>query len=287
MNYHAGILRSYYRQLRVLRDEAGLTQEVIARHMQVSSAKISRMFQSGRPVASWADLTMLLDLLGATDDQRAQIQKTWRTLKASSAAFAEYRDILSPSEIEYYEAVQHADVVWMNSAAGIPPILTVPRYHEAIMNSSCFSRHKTERWRELLPLIKQQHNPRRELNVMLDESVLLRWSVPGFHEQLDALLAAHEAGTCIQVVPLGSGNPIGLIQPFTILLWDQDPESTLVCIGWTHKPIDWVPDLAHSNQIRYDWHGLVASGTNPQLLPAIIELAHRQTEGRLATVIPS
>jgi transcriptional regulator with XRE-family HTH domain len=286
MNYHAAILRSYHRQLQVLRNQSGLTQEAIARAMQVSSAKVSRMFSYGRPVLSLADVTMLMDVLGAPDDLKAELLATWAKARNSRPALADFRDILSPNEIEYYEATQWADVAWINGACSIPLIIAVPEVHEAMMRSQNMSALKAERWRQLLPLIQVQQNPNRELNIILDESVFLRWNMPGFHDQMDALLAAHQAGTCIQVIPLDTGTPIAAMQPFTILLWDSDPLATLMCIGWAHKPVDWVTPEPRRREVTGDWNHMVANGTNPNALPAIVEMAHRQRESGLRTVIP-
>ncbi len=282
MTYHAQLLRSFSRQLEALRVESGLTQEAIARDMRCSSAKVSRMLNGGR-LPTWADITMLVVVLEATAAQEIELLDTWALVKDSQPAFGQYKDVLSAGEIEYYEALQYADVAWLNATTMIPVILRTPEYHEAVLR---FDKEAlVPRWRELLPLIQRSHNPDRELNVMLDESVFLRYRVPGFHDQLDALLQAHKAGVCIQVLPFSVGPHMGMMQPFSILYWKEDPDATLMCLGWSHKPVDWVPELRRP-QVRYDWQCLAVSGTEPAQLPAIIELAHRQRESGLRTVIP-
>jgi transcriptional regulator with XRE-family HTH domain len=285
MTHHGGLLRSYGRQLEAIRRESGMNQDEVARAMQCSAAKVSRMLSARRP-PSWADITMLVTVMSASQEQSIALLRTWTAVRNTSPAFASFQDILTSAEIEYHEAVQYADITQISSGALFPVLLRVPQYHDAVIRTECVLNEASLRWRELLPLLQVSRNPRRELHLVLDESAFLRWRTPGFHDQLDALLQAHEAGISIQVLPLNGVVHAGMLQPFSILYWEDDPSATLMCVGSFHRPVDWVPEHLRRG-FRNDWDALVALASAPSVLPAIVELAHWQREGcATRTVMP-
>lgn len=273
MQHHAGLSRQLVRRLNALRGSRRLSE--LATEMHCSGAKMTRMFQGG-PM-SWADLQMLLTILEADEMSRWPITQLWSQLRETSPALNRFRDVLSPAEIEYFEAVAAADTVRIQAGPVLPMMARHLDYQIAVRRSEMRTAD-VERWSHLLPLMNRQLNPDRQLHIIVCESALRRWTAPGFHPSLDLLLALYSDGAVIQIFPLAVSLRPGLMGGFSILGWDDDPEAMQYCVAWSHLPVDWVTQPEQRAKLEFCWRDLVAHCTSPQQLPAIIERAHRQSE---------
>jgi hypothetical protein len=282
MQHHGGLARQLCRQLAEVRGYRRLSD--IAAEMRCSTAKVSRIFASNRGVVAWADLVMLMDILNVDERTRREIIATWEAVRRAGPALADYADLLSRNEVEYYEAVQVADCVLSYTGMVLPFQVRALEYHLALKRP--VERHRdAQSWAELLPLLNTALNPKRRMHLVMCETALMRWSTPGFQDSLDLLVAAHAAGVTIQFYPLAASMRECLDQGFSIIEWDDDPVSTLYSVTWPHEAVNWVSESKQHQSLRRSWDDLVAYSTDPRLLPAIVERARRQTEGERRDLI--
>lgn len=255
--------------------------------MRISNSKLSRVL-AGNSALSWNDLQALLRALDADADSAAYLNDIWEQIHSGRPAFASWSDILSPAEIEFYEAQQKADIVLLNAIHSFPMLLRTLTYHREMTPYVDRWGEKTGRWMQLLPLAQQRANPDRQLHVIVAEEALLRLaSMPSAGEQFERLRSEHEQGTIIQVLPLSEGIMPGLLQPFTIFDWESAPELSLFAASWLHRPVEWINRTEEQLDLREVWSQLVARSSSNTQLPAIIELAQRHRQGSGASIVSS
>lgn len=275
MQHHAGLARHLGRLLNQAR--AGMNQAELATRMRCSGSKISRMLAGDRgTVPTWADLQLLMHITEVTPAQRHEITVTWEALRAHPPAFHERDGVLTAGEAEYYEAMQYADNVVIQSGPQIPILFRSREYQAAVMRSQF--RTPTD-WGELLARIQQPQNHHRKLSVVMCESALVRFRVPGFSQSLKQVITAHDQGASIMIYPLSAPLTRGMLSGFSILNWDDDVEAAQYSGAWSHQAGDWVHVPAHRALLEQSWHQLLSNATTASELPAIIERAQRQAIG--------
>lgn len=220
---------------------------------------------------------MLMQICQADLVLRRKITTTWEQLRATSALFNPKDGLLSPGEAEYYEAVQFADNVVIFGGVHFPIPFRSLEYHEAILRSEL---REELGWADLLPRVQQDVNPRRRISIVVCESVLMRFRVPGYDACLERLHAAQDFGmTRVQFYPLSAPLTPALFQPFSILDWDDVADTKQFAVSWIHQSVDWVQDPKRQQVLERSWQQLVANSTRPDDLSSIVDRAHRQREG--------
>ena len=116
--------------LQRLRIRAGFTQGEVADQLLWSCSKMSRI-ESGTRSPILSDLLLLLPLYDVPQAERTAIINLARAAR-SKPAYIDFHDVLTVSEMAYYEAFTSADVIREYSGPLIPLLLRTTRYCEQI-----------------------------------------------------------------------------------------------------------------------------------------------------------
>ncbi|KPM50971.1 XRE family transcriptional regulator [Frankia sp. R43] len=161
--------------LRERRLRAGLTLEEMARRMECSPAKISRM-ETGRTGVRVADLRMIADVLGlGPADHEAMIELVRQA--RGREWWHEFADIVPEGSATLFGLEDGAPAISQHSTSIVPGLLQTPEYARALISSvEGITADLVER--RLALRLRRQHlldrpQPPR-LDIVLDEAVLCR-----------------------------------------------------------------------------------------------------------------
>ncbi|TDT93335.1 helix-turn-helix protein [Streptomyces sp. 846.5] len=212
-------------ELRRLRDLAGLRLEDVAKVLECSTSKISRI-ETGQGLAKALELRAMLDLYGVTDeDARLVITDIHR--RASESGWweqDEYESVL-PSGLGVYVGLEYdARLVQTWELSWVTGLLQTPDYARAVMSSSRIGQSdevdrlvnvRIERQKRLTA----SSDP-LELWAVMDESVFRR-PIGGpetMRNQIGHILElAKLPNVNVQICPLSKGMHPGLRGSFSIL----------------------------------------------------------------------
>jgi transcriptional regulator with XRE-family HTH domain len=228
--------RQLARELRRLREAAGLTGEAAAVSLGWSSAKVSRIETARTPVAA-SDLPPLLALYGATGAEAERLE--WMAQTARERGWWRiYADDL-PSEYTTYIGLEaEASSVTYYLATVLPGLLQTEDYARAVLQSIILlppgeveRRVQVRRTRQRR--LDETDGTSLNLLAVLDESVLRR-RVGGLEVMRDQLghlvdLAGHP-NIAIQVLPYSAGAHAATSGPFTILTVPHYRDTEIVYV---------------------------------------------------------
>lgn len=222
-------------ELRRLREAADMTIDDVAKHLECSSSKVSRI-ETGKGMLRLRDVRDMLDLYGLTDDDQREFlltlaregqQKGWWTkyeppagldiyigLEAAAASFRHYHNQLIHGLLQtedYARAVLRA-VRLADPPEDIERLVELRMRRQSIIQ------------RVLQPL---------DLWAVVDEAVLRR-PIGGkavMRAQLKQLIELSElSNVTLQVLPFGRGAHAGLEGPFTIIGFPDPTDTDVVYV---------------------------------------------------------
>ncbi|WP_433215321.1 DUF5753 domain-containing protein [Dactylosporangium sp. CS-047395] len=213
-------------ELRRLRRERELTQDLVAAEMEWSLSKLIRI-ENGTVAISVSDLRSLLAYYRVHDPRtvdellelaRAAKRRMW---------WDEYRPTLSAQLVTYVGFEAEAARVGEWAPIMFPTLLQTRRYAHATTDaeSPAAERRVEFHLRRQEELFARSEPPR--LQILLDESVLRRGPVPGDEallvDQLEHTIeVAQRPYADIRVVPLSAGYHAGWDGDFTLLEFGAD-----------------------------------------------------------------
>ncbi|MFI6762543.1 helix-turn-helix domain-containing protein [Micromonospora sp. NPDC050417] len=166
-------------QLRELREERGMTLELVARHLNRDRSALGRYELAEWPIQR-GDVLALLDLYGfhrATD--RAQLlslaEEVWRTDRWND----NYGDIVDSSFIDFPWLESRAETVCSYHAAVVPGLFQLPAYADLVIRCTEGPKVSEEKIRRGVALRMDRQlvlkEPRRiSFEVIIDEAALRR-----------------------------------------------------------------------------------------------------------------
>jgi transcriptional regulator with XRE-family HTH domain len=217
-------------ELRRLREQAGKTIEEVARALECSDSKVSRI-ETGQVSATPRDVRDMLDLYGVRGDQRDALiqftrqarQKGWWQAYSDTPVMPLVGLEAAADQIDQYEAIV------------VPGLLQTQDYARVVIRASRpdLPDEQSERWVEVRMarqrLLTQEHPP--AFSVVLDEC-LLRRPVGGhevLREQLGHLAEATALpSVTLQVLPLIVGEHAALSGGFTIYRFAEQADPDVV-----------------------------------------------------------
>ncbi|CCH27614.1 helix-turn-helix transcriptional regulator [Actinosynnema sp. NPDC047251] len=245
--------RRLARFVRELQEKSGLTPEEIAKRIRVSRPTVTRLL-AGTHLARWPSLSVILDVLEATPEQKTFLLQMWEvadvdnaTVEYAAALPIKYRRFRM-DELEAYRE-RTLDVTH------VPGMLQTPAYAEAIAHAS----HRLivgDGWDRTAAAerLTRRHLLDREepfeFHALVDEAALRRM-VGGpevMREQLDFLVeSAARPNVTVQVLPfdLGAYGP----QPTALLLLLDFPEEDAPCAAYTEE-ISGLAMLEEQDQVQ-------------------------------------
>ncbi|MGH3836395.1 MAG: helix-turn-helix domain-containing protein, partial [Pseudonocardiaceae bacterium] len=232
-------------ELRALRDQAGLTIEEVAKELECSVSKVSRL-ETGQGIPKSRDVRDLLDRYGVTDQAHRDRLMRWVRDGQRQGWWDDFSDVLAPDPEDpllpdnlsrYVALEQDASEVRSFETIVFHGLLQTENYARAILNTlSTADEEATDRLVELR--MRRQRRLYAEedpliVHMVLDEAVLYR-PVGGkqvMRGQLKRLLDdAQRPNITIRVLPFSIGAHRSLAGSFVVLAFADSDDNDLVYI---------------------------------------------------------
>jgi transcriptional regulator with XRE-family HTH domain len=225
--------RQLARDLRRIREAAGVTGEAAAAQLGWSGAKISRI-ENARTLITVADLRKLIELYGVTGAESERLVDLARTAR-QRGWWAMYAETLRPEQATYIGLESEATAIHSYDVLIFAGLVQTERYMRALFNvaGNQISPGEVER-RVQIRLTRQQriygvNGPPINLVAIFDESVI-RHNVGGpdvMREQLLHVLELSDLpNITLGVLPYSVGAHLGMAGAFKIFQFPHymDPE---------------------------------------------------------------
>jgi transcriptional regulator with XRE-family HTH domain len=215
------------KELRELRDKAGLTQQEVAERLKWSREKVGRI-ETGSSSVSTADLQLLLAEYGITDQATAD-ELEQLAISAQRPGWDEFKSLLSSRYLKYLAFEEVATTMRQYHLSLIPGLLQTRTYMREIL-AHVSEKSPRQARRIMEARIRRQSlltaESRPIFNIIIDEAVLRR-PVGGHKawlEQLEHLQKVSQLdGVNLMVLPLSAGPHPGLQGAFNLLTFEDAP----------------------------------------------------------------
>jgi transcriptional regulator with XRE-family HTH domain len=219
--------------LRKAREEAGHTQEQVARAMEWSLSKLIRI-EAGIVGLSTTDLKALLQLYRIEDGEQVQSLVELARASRKKPWWFEYHASLDPAYTKYLGLESGACTIRHFQSIAMPGLLQTERYATEMLAGAWIGEPlSAEAVRDLVAvrMARQREVLDRpqppQMVVVVDEGALRHVvaGTEGMREQLDHLAdAAQRPGLTVHIVPFTAGVPL-FLNSF-VLMGFPDPEDT-------------------------------------------------------------
>jgi transcriptional regulator with XRE-family HTH domain len=232
-------------ELRALRDRAGLTIEEVAKELECSVSKVSRL-ETGQGIPKGRDVRDLLDRYGVIDKAHRDRLMRWVRDGQRQGWWQDFSDVLAPDPEDplrpdnfsrYVALEQDASELHSFENTLVHGLLQTEDYARAVLGSlSTADPEVTDRLVELRMRRQQRlyvNEDPLKIHLILDEDVLHR-PVGGqqvMRAQLKRLLTdAQRPNITIQVLPFRVGAHPGVNGPFQVLTFVEHEDADLVYV---------------------------------------------------------
>lgn len=229
-------------ELRHLREEAGLLIEDIAKVLECSASKISRL-ENGKGIPRTRDIRDMLTAYGVTDSKVRDRLLGWASAGRQQGWWQDFTDVIRQESLtdhlDTYIAFE-ADAIRKLEFQGsvIPGLLQTEKYARAVLEVFPFDYSPSHVNRLVELRLRRQEVLHREdlaleLQCVIDESVLLR-PVGGREtmiaqlEKIKALFGKSNIKTA--VLPLSAGEHAAIIGSFELLEFADDTDDDVVIV---------------------------------------------------------
>jgi transcriptional regulator with XRE-family HTH domain len=261
-------------ELKRCREAAGMTQEIVSRHFEWHSAKVTRI-ETARVAVTPRDVKDLLTLYGVTDDEYREALMALARRSREKTWWADYRDLMRPGDFVGLEAGAASMRTW--EPLVVPGLLQTEEYIRALIRSGRPSDPDKDIDRRIsLRLARQARltgDRPLEFSAIIDESVVRR-EIGGRRVMADQLRHLIEAtqlpNVTVQILPLDAGA-----HPFL-----GGPAALLEFREVTHLDVVYVEGLAgdyyeeQPNEVaryRQDFERLSARALDDRMSIKLIE----------------
>jgi transcriptional regulator with XRE-family HTH domain len=219
-------------ELRRLRNAAGLTIQEVARALECSVGKVSRV-ETGLVAARIQDVREMLDMYDVPEQERAALLDLVRQSR-KKAWWHDFTDVVPPESAKFYGLEDGAATIREYASVLVPGLLQAECYAAALM-SAAQDVSPDVRLRRLELRMRRQHlltreNPPR-VDVILHEPVLHN-TMAGTDvtaAQLDRLVElAKNPNISIRVLPMAAGPHEAAGVPFTIFGFASPEDPSVV-----------------------------------------------------------
>lgn len=232
-------------ELRTLREHAGLTIEDVAKELECSVSKVSRL-ETGKGIPYSRDVRDLLDRYGVTDQVKRDRLMRWVRDGQRQGWWHDFSDVLGPDPEDplvpdnlsrYVALEQDASEVRGFETILVPGLLQTEDYARAILNTlSTADREATDRLVELR--MRRQDRLYADddpltVHMVLDEAALHRpmGGEQVMRAQLKRLIAdAQRPNITIQVLPFSIGAHQAMAGSFEVLAFSDSDDNDLVYV---------------------------------------------------------
>jgi transcriptional regulator with XRE-family HTH domain len=223
-------------ELRRLREQAGLTIDRVAKSLECSDSKISRI-ETGQVAATPRDVRDMVELYRASDEERDALIQIAREVRQKGWWHA-YGDV--PIVPAYIDLEVTAASIRMYAALLVPGLLQTREYASAVLRAvhQELPPEQIERWIDLR-MARQSiltRNGSLAIWVILDEAVLRR-PVGGHRTMREQLRHLTEMATLpnltLQVLPFIVGEHAGVDGAFTIFGFSKPANPDVIHLEHT------------------------------------------------------
>lgn len=218
-----------------LRENAGLYAVDTARHLGVTSTTVGR-YERGTTVPQDDDLETILNLYGATEDQRSAVHAALLDARTGVVRL-QHASAVSPKFRSFLRAEADAEGVTTYAPLAVPGLLQTPAYASTVQQTGRalvdptvpvdrFVASRISRQRRLT-----QDVAPLQLHALLDEVVVLRCTAAGRlgNDQLEHLLdAGARPNVTLQVVPISVGLYGTMLGPVTRFRYPGKGDSSAI-----------------------------------------------------------
>ncbi len=220
--------RQLGRELRRLREQAGLTLEEAAPRLDWSTSKLSRI-EIGQQSVDVHGVRSMLDLYDVGGDRWTEIIDLTREARQKGWWHA-----YGISDAGFVALETEATAVYDHQLAFVPGLLQTADYARAVFRGSPPPRAEAEIERAVQVRLRRQRrlseDPLLELVTVVDETVLRRpiGGVEVMRDQLRHVVRqAALPSVCFQVVPVSLGVHEGMTGSFTVLEFAEPDEPAI------------------------------------------------------------
>jgi transcriptional regulator with XRE-family HTH domain len=193
--------------LRRLRAATGRTIDDVARHLECSAAKVSRM-ETGVVRVGISDLRAVLELYGVVGAEREALFALARRSRRRGW-WHEFTDVVPPGSETFYGLEDGAATIQQYSTSLVPGLLQTPAYAVALVGSVPGVPEAVRRRRVDLRLRRQQLLARAPTVTMVLDEAVLRREVGGAAVMAGQVAHLLEMARCphvrLQVLPFAAG----------------------------------------------------------------------------------
>lgn len=230
-------------ELRTLREQAGLTLEDVAKELECSVSKVSRL-ETGQGIPKARDVRDLLDRYGVTDQAHRDRMIRWVRDGQRQGWWHDFSDVLAPDPEDpllpdnlsrFVALEQDASEVRSFENSIVPGLLQTEDYARAVL-STLSTRGPADRLVELRMRRQERlyaDDDPLKIHMLLDEGVLHR-PVGGeqvLQGQLKRLLAdSQRPNITIQVLPFSVGVHCSVDGSFVVLAFPDSDDNDLVYV---------------------------------------------------------
>ncbi len=230
-------------ELRTLREQAGLTLEDVAKELECSVSKVSRL-ETGQGIPKARDVRDLLDRYGVTDQAHRDRMIRWVRDGQRQGWWHDFSDVLAPAPEDpllpdnlsrFVALEQDASEVRSFENSIVPGLLQTEDYARAVL-STLSTRGPADRLVELRMRRQERlytDDDPLKIHMLLDEGVLHR-PVGGeqvLQGQLKRLLAdSRRPNITIQVLPFSVGVHCSVDGSFVVLAFPDSDDNDLVYV---------------------------------------------------------
>ncbi|MGH3783835.1 MAG: helix-turn-helix domain-containing protein [Pseudonocardiaceae bacterium] len=232
-------------ELRTLREQAGLNIEDVAKELECSVSKVSRL-ETGQGIPKSRDVRDLLDRYGVTDPAQRDRLMRWVREGNRQGWWDDFSDVLAPDPRDpllpdnlsrYVALEQDASKTRSFETTLAPGLLQTEDYARAVLSTlSTADKESTNRLVELRMRRQDRLSAAEDpltVHMVLDEAVLHR-PIGGeevMRSQLQRLLIdAQRPNITVQVLPFSVGAHRAVDGPFTVLTFPDSDDNDLVYV---------------------------------------------------------
>jgi transcriptional regulator with XRE-family HTH domain len=221
-------------ELKRLRDRSGLKLEDVARRLECSPSKISRL-ENGKGIPKSRDVRDMLDVYGIDDAEQRERLLEWAETGKQPMWWSDYADVLPLGLDTYVEYEWDAARICAYESHLVHGLLQTRDYAEAILGTWHPSRSQRDLDRMVEVRLRRQEalaeDHGLQFRCVLDESTLYRavGSPDVLRGQLEHLIdAAAAEHVDLRILPFSAGLVAGNLGPFAKLEFSEGLEEGLV-----------------------------------------------------------